>query len=250
VVGTHIATRGGANGAAERVAASQVPSAPGSAIGETASGGAEPMALAPAPDQPKRVKTVVVKPDGTLVGQPQAPVTPTTPAPPDALARLAEAPAAPTPASAQAPAPAPAAAAPQARPEATSQPAPANVPTGRPLSLTPSGINTAPAPTRVASAPVQTASVPVATAPAPAGSYVVQVASRKSEDLARSAADSIQSRYSSALGGNVPRIERADLGDKGVFYRVGIGPLSSQQQASAICERLKSAGQDCFIRRN
>ena len=57
-------------------------------------------------------------------------------------------------------------------------------------------------------------------------------------------------RYGSALGNYKTSVQRADLGDRGVFYRVGVGPMATQQDASALCGRLKSAGLDCFVRRN
>ncbi|MCB1477095.1 MAG: SPOR domain-containing protein [Rhodobiaceae bacterium] len=245
VIGTNVVPRGEDSG---RLTREEVPSAQDAAPRPTSE--ATPLTPAPAPDQPKRVKTVVVKPDGTVVGQPQAPVTPAPVAPPSAPLRIANAPAAPSregdaPAvQREAPAPAP------------TQPV-NNVPAGRPLSLTPSAINNAPstpapapAPTRVATAQPAPSPAPVATSSGPAGTYVVQVASRKSEDQAQSAVSAIKSRYNAALGGYVPNVERADLGDKGVFYRVGVGPISSQQEAVSLCERLKSAGQDCFVRRN
>ncbi|MGE0232358.1 MAG: SPOR domain-containing protein, partial [Flavobacteriaceae bacterium] len=248
VIGTNVVPRGEEG----RVASEQIPSARDATLASQPTAdqkAAAPLTAAPAPDQPKRVKTVVVKPDGTVIGQPQAPVTPAPVQLPSAPQRVADAPAAPSRQSEDA------SAARDAQAPAPTQQV-NNVPSGRPLSLTPSNINNAaPSPTPApAAAPTRVAAAqpaaPVSTSAGPAGTYVVQVASRKSEDQAQSAVSSIQSRYNSALGGHVPRIERADLGDKGVYYRVGVGPISSQQEAVSICERLKSAGQDCFVRRN
>lgn len=241
-------------------------------------------------DLPKRVRTVVVKPDGTIVGEIEAPkpAQPLQPAPlpgssdttaalapvPSATAPSTDAPAAttsaiplpmPRPADLprSQPAPAPAAAAPvQAAPQpAPIQPAPApqantnfvppSAPSsnsgGQPISLQP----TAAAPVQPAAAPApaaQTASVPATTFPA--GSYVVQVAASRNEQDAQGTSSSINQRYSSQLSGYSSVVERADLGDRGIYYRVGVGPLKSQGDANSLCAKLKSAGLDCFVRRN
>jgi hypothetical protein len=83
----------------------------------------------------------------------------------------------------------------------------------------------------------------------PAGAYVVQVSSQRSEQQAQTAFDDLQRRFGSVLGGVSPVIQRADLGDRGTFYRVRI-PTSSRDEAISLCERLKTAGGDCFVRRN
>lgn len=108
---------------------------------------------------------------------------------------------------------------------------------------------------RVPTAPAQTqqpaatqASAP-ATGAIPAGTYIVQVSSQRTQDQAQAAFGDLQRRYGSVLGGVTPVIERADLGDRGTFYRVRI-PTSSRDDAISLCERLKSAGGDCFVRRN
>jgi cell division protein FtsN len=56
-------------------------------------------------------------------------------------------------------------------------------------------------------------------------------------------------RYKSVLGGFEPDIQRADLGAKGTYYRVRIGPMASRGAALRLCEQLKSAGGNCFVTR-
>jgi len=51
------------------------------------------------------------------------------------------------------------------------------------------------------------------------------------------------------LGDVQPVIQKADLGDRGTYYRVRLGPYQ-QQAAARLCSNLKSAGGDCFVRRN
>jgi hypothetical protein len=122
--------------------------------------------------------------------------------------------------------------------------------------------NAQPAPTRTATvSPAQSASpapaaprappptVAVQTPP-PAGSYVVQVSSRKSEAEAQADWQQLQARYATVLGGRQATIRRADLGERGTFYRAQLGPFSTRAQASELCQSLKSAGGECVIQRN
>lgn len=254
-------------------------------------------------DLPRRVRTVVVRPDGTIVGEvaPPQPAAPLQPAPlpgsaaepaPSAAATADEAPAQDAPAatdSAEVPLPTPRPAdlqrssqatqpaAAQPAPVAAAQPAPVAaapapaqpgagfVPpsapqSGQPIQLQPTAVASLPAAS--APPPVAAPASPAPAAPAPAaaaapatgsfppGSYVVQVAASRNEQDARSTAASISQRYSGALGSYAPVVERADLGDRGIYYRVGLGPMSSQSDAGSLCAQLKSSGLDCFVRRN
>ena len=92
------------------------------------------------------------------------------------------------------------------------------------------------------------AATPAAAAP-PAGTYSVQVSSQRSEAQAQSAYKSLQSRYPQLFNNQNAMILRADLGDKGTYYRVRVGPMD-RGEADNFCSNLKSAGGDCFIRRN
>ena len=100
-------------------------------------------------------------------------------------------------------------------------------------------------------AAAQSAQQPVATQPAatlPAGSFLVQVAAARQEQQAQTTAQSISQRFGGIVGGYGTRIQRADLGDRGIFYRVNVGPIGSRNEANQVCDRLKSAGVDCFVR--
>jgi hypothetical protein len=46
-----------------------------------------------------------------------------------------------------------------------------------------------------------------------------------------------------------PRVVRAELGARGVFYRLRAGPLESEEQARRICFALGTRGQSCFVAR-
>ena len=57
------------------------------------------------------------------------------------------------------------------------------------------------------------------------GATLVQVSSQKSEEAALSSYRSLQQRYPNILGSFKPTIVRADLGAKGIYYRVRVGPF-------------------------
>lgn len=102
----------------------------------------------------------------------------------------------------------------------------------------------APAPTAVVPAPSHAEAPP---APASSsGGYVAQLASFRDEPAARAEFKKLQSKFS-ALAGLSPDIQKADLGAKGIYYRLRAGYLD-KAKAAALCEDLKSHGQACFVR--
>ena len=98
---------------------------------------------------------------------------------------------------------------------------------------------------------------PVAPAPAPAveaprkpahDGYVVQISSRRSEDAARKAFGKLQRRFSGLLGTREAEYLRKDIEGKGTFYRVRV-LAESKSDASGLCRKLKKAGGACFVSR-
>jgi SPOR domain len=85
---------------------------------------------------------------------------------------------------------------------------------------------------------------------APAGAYVVQISSQKSEADALSSFKGMQRKFPGVLAGVRPSVKRAELGGKGTFYRLRVGAWSSREEATAFCARLKTAGGDCVVARN
>jgi tetratricopeptide (TPR) repeat protein len=90
-------------------------------------------------------------------------------------------------------------------------------------------------------------------ADAPAGQrkitgWSVQIASATTEDAAWSTWNKMKARHK-ALSGKEPVVVRADLGTKGIFYRVRLVGYDSQGEANRECSRLKSRGVKCFISR-
>ena len=94
---------------------------------------------------------------------------------------------------------------------------------------------------------------PTQTAPAAgasSGGYLVQVSSQRSEADAQSSYKALQVKFPAVLGSRQPVIKRADLADKGVYYRAMVGPFGTPEEASQFCGSLKSAGGQCVVQRN
>jgi SPOR domain len=130
----------------------------------------------------------------------------------------------------------------------------ANDSANAPLSLSPQGAQAAPAAeprTRVAATtPVQIAPQAASGSSAGSGGYLVQVSSQRNEADAQASYRALQGKFPSVLGSHSPVIKRADLGEKGVYYRAMVGPFGSSDEASKFCGNLKSAGGQCVVQRN
>ena len=88
------------------------------------------------------------------------------------------------------------------------------------------------------------------TVPSAGGGYLVQVSSQKNEADAQASYRALQGKFPTVLGSRPPVIKRADLGDKGVYYRAMVGPFSSTEEAAQFCSNLKTAGGQCVVQRN
>jgi hypothetical protein len=176
-------------------------------------------------DEPRKIRTFAVKGDQSDAAA--------TPAARQAPARIA------------APAAVPAAA-PAAAPRAAN----ANASVNAPMSLSPQAAPPVaaapPAPSRMASTNPTQQAAPAASG----GGYVVQVSSQRSEGDAQASFRALQTKFPSVLGSRTPLIKKADLGDKGTYYRAMVGPFGSQDEASQVCGNLKSAGGQCVVQRN
>ncbi|MBS9476152.1 SPOR domain-containing protein [Ancylobacter radicis] len=194
----------------------------------------QPRVIQPAPSpsasssanatEPKRVRTLTVRADGSIVE---------------------DAPASPVPAGS-------ASVQSGAQPTA-SAPIPLSSGSGAPVSTSPTPLAATPSivpnapntPARVAAAPA-----PAASAPAAAGAYVVQIASVRSEAEAQATWRSMQAKYPGVLGGQSMAVRRADLGDRGIYYRAQVGSFANRDDANALCQALRSQGGDCMVQRN
>lgn len=175
---------------------------------------------APATSEPKKIRTVTIRSD-----QPE-------------LAGAAQATAA-APASRTANVPS------GVLPDDTAARSHASASASGPLSLAP---NSAAQPAQ-RSAPSRTAALPATPPAATAGGYSVQVTSQRSEADAQAAFAQLQAKFPSVLGNRQVVIRRADLGEKGIYFRAQI-PFGSQSEAAEFCTSLRSAGGQCMVQRN
>ncbi|AUX76171.1 SPOR domain-containing protein [Sinorhizobium fredii] len=220
---------------------------------------------------PRKVRTMIVKPDGTLVPRDE----------PTESASAATAAAQPIPADASAEAGAsgtegkaavavaaaelrtaeePAAPAGKVALAAPSEPAGNEVAPVRSVKTTAVGSEPTPSAKPAAEAPAAAApeakpatetaaaqpAAPLATASVPAGSYVVQIASLPSEAEAQKSYNNLSAKFASVIGGRGVDIRKAEIAGKGTYYRVRI-PAGSREEANALCSRYKSAGGSCLV---
>lgn len=94
----------------------------------------------------------------------------------------------------------------------------------------------------------QVASIERAAPPATDGDYVVQISARRSQQDALAAFSGLQDKYGDVLNGYRPLIQKADLGSKGIYYRLRVGPMTSKDTAATVCNQLKAKGlSGCFV---
>lgn len=196
-----------------------------------------PIPAVPGLGEPRKVRTVAIRPDGTPAtsnaaatnGAGQGIVTGSAPS-----NRPAATPSATPGPVAQAPAPKS-----QERAAAPAIP---------PASQTPSANTTRTA--ALAPQPIQPAT-PAATAPRtdPAGGFVVQLGAPGSEAEARATFAALQRKYSDQLSGQSPIVRKTELAGGKTVYRLRVGPYS-REDASSMCSALQAAGGQCFIAKN
>lgn len=170
----------------------------------------EPPALAP--PEARRVKTVSVRPDGTLIRDDRAP------------SAAIDSPSARDHGSAKG-----------ATPVSPAKPATTPKTAAKPKVETAAAVDGAAA----AAAPAKAVS---------AGTYSVQFGAAGSEAEARGLMTKVAGKYGSALGGRKPTFKPATVDGKAV-YRVRVGGVS-KESATAICEKVKTSGGSCFVAGN
>ena len=202
---------------------------------------------------PRKVRTMVVKADGSLVArddpapaaQQVAAAEPTDPAPQrvapsaqDDSQATGAVPAADDtkPASALKPV-----SVPKAEAKAQSANTPAKVP------VAPQRPSDQPVDVVGEVKPDQVASIDPAAAAA-GGSWSIQIASQPTVESAQSTYQDLQRRYGSVLGGRTANIVKAEIAGKGTFYRVRV-PAQSRNDAINLCTSYKAAGGNCFVSR-
>ena len=79
------------------------------------------------------------------------------------------------------------------------------------------------------------------------GQFLVQIAALRSEEAAETAWRRVTSSAPELYHGASKRIQRADLGSEGVFYRLRVGAFAERAEAAAFCEAIKETGASCIV---
>jgi hypothetical protein len=127
----------------------------------------------------------------------------------------------------------------------------------QPAPVPPAPAAVAPAPKPVATTPKPTAApagTPSAAAPTPAGAasaasgpFRVQIAATKDDSSARTEWVRLQKEHPDLLGTLSLSVERADLGDRGIFFRLQAGPLGDHAAADKLCTQLRAVSVGCLV---
>ncbi len=205
-----------------------------------------PIPAVPGLGEPRKVRTVAIRPDGTPA--------PTTAAVTNGAGQGIVTGSAPSSRPATTGSATPAPVAQQAAPRAPQQPSatPAAAPKTQERAAAPA---TPPADTRTAAlAPqqqTQAAAPPAAAAPRtdPAGGFAVQLGAPGSEAEARATFAALQRKYPDQLSGQSPIIRKTELAGGKTVYRLRVGPYA-REDASSMCSALQAAGGQCFIAKN
>lgn len=79
------------------------------------------------------------------------------------------------------------------------------------------------------------------------GPFVAQVAALQSEAGVEPAWQRLASRAPQLFASARRDVERADLGPRGVYYRIRVGYFADRDNARRFCARITQMGQDCIV---
>lgn len=129
---------------------------------------------------------------------------------------------------------------------------PSEEPAVQPTPVTKPPVTQVPVTRQPVTRPVVTpAPAPVVATPPAAGNsdWIVQVASLRSQAEAEATYAQIKARNNAILSAFRSDIVRVDLAEKGIYYRARVAGFASRADATTVCDRLKAAGQSCFVAR-
>lgn len=88
---------------------------------------------------------------------------------------------------------------------------------------------------------------PTLAATASSGQYMAQLGAFGSNEDALAAWTKIDAAHGAMFPTKEHTVQRADLGAKGVFYRLQLGPFSNETSARKVCDYLQQNKQGCFV---
>ena len=176
------------------------------------------------PDREAQASTLAPAPQVAIAPPPRAPAPPPPPARSQAAA-LTDAP--------------PARLNPDA-PAVTARPAPPPAPAKQPVAP-------ALAPAAVAGAAAPVPAPAAASGSAVSGKAVLQIGAYETPEIANGAWTTFKARHAAVAAKLAQDVQKADLGAKGTWYRLRVGPFADKAAAVAACEKLRSEGGTCFV---
>lgn len=90
---------------------------------------------------------------------------------------------------------------------------------------------------------------PTTAAASASGAFVVQIGAYRALEEAESGWLAFVSRHGDLTSGRAPDIQRADLGERGVFHRLRVAGFETREDAAAWCSQLDARGQSCLVAR-
>jgi cell division protein FtsN len=76
---------------------------------------------------------------------------------------------------------------------------------------------------------------------------MLQIGAYESPELANGAFAAFKARFGGVAGALSEDVKKVDLGAKGVWYRLRVGPYATKAEAAALCQTLKAKGATCFL---
>ncbi len=108
------------------------------------------------------------------------------------------------------------------------------------------GPTPAPAPTP-GPTPPNAAPAPAPAQPALAPGFYAHLASYRSDVAAREGWAQLRARHNDVLQFYQPVMRVTDLGERGVYHRLMVGPIGDREAANFLCERLKASDAYCSV---
>ena len=113
------------------------------------------------------------------------------------------------------------------------------------VEIAPTPVEPTPEPVEVEAASTSEGATDVATQ---RSEWAVQVSSQRSPEAAQASYQNLRNRFGSIFEGRSMAIQRAVVEDKGTFYRVRI-QTASKSDATQFCSKFKASGGSCFVTR-
>ncbi len=88
---------------------------------------------------------------------------------------------------------------------------------------------------------------PAAPTPGTPGAFQIQLASVPTEEAANSEWKRISGKHQDLFAALTPSITKADLGEKGIYYRLRAGPLADKAAADQLCASLAADRIGCIV---